>query len=59
VSCNLNAAGLANINKTGLGLTQMKIRFTLDDDNDSTADYLSIYDGKTQATAPKLVVTWQ
>ena len=57
VSCSLNSAGLAQINKTGL--TQMKIRFTLDDDNDSTADYLSIYDGKTQATAPKLVVTWQ
>jgi hypothetical protein len=51
----LNSTGRSNINKTGL--TQIKIRFTLDDDNDGTADYLNIYDGTT--SNPKLEVAWQ
>lgn len=57
VSCNLNSSGLANINKTGL--TQFKIRFTTDDDNDGSNDYLSIGDGGTANYKPKLEVTYQ
>ena len=57
VSCNLNASGIANINKTGL--TQFKIRFTTDDDNDTANDYLNIGDGGTANYKPKLEVTWQ
>jgi hypothetical protein len=53
-SGSLNAAGRAQINKTGA--TQMKIRFTLDDDNDSTGDYLNIYD---TGSLPSLAITWQ
>ena len=53
-SGSLNSAGRAQINKTGP--TQMKIRFATDDDNDSTGDYLSIYDNTSN---PSLAVTWQ
>ena len=53
-SGSLNSSGRSNINKTGV--TQFKIRFTTDDDNDGTADYLNIYDS---ASNPKLDVTWQ
>ena len=49
----LDANGRANINKTGV--TQFKVRFTLDDDNDTKADYLNIYDS---GDPPKLEVTW-
>jgi len=54
VSGDLNSSGRSNINKTGV--TQFKVRFTTDDDNDSTADYLNIYDS---GAPPKLEVTWQ
>ena len=54
VSGTLSSTGRAQINKTGV--TQFKIRFTTDDDNDATADYLNIYDS---ANLPKLDVTWQ
>ena len=54
VSGTLNSTGRAQINKTGV--TQFKIRFTTDDDNDATADYLNIYDSSNN---PKLDVTWQ
>ena len=54
VEGNLNSSGLSNINKTGC--TQFKVRFTTDDDNDGTADYLSIYDS---GDPPILEVTWQ
>ena len=57
VSSTLNSSGLANINKTGR--TQFKIRFTTDDDNDTTNDYLSIGDGGTANYKPKLEVTYQ
>ena len=54
VEGDLNSSGLSNINKTGC--TQFKIRFTTDDDNDGTADYLSLYDS---GDPPTLEVTWQ
>ena len=50
----LNSSGRSNINKTGL--TQFKIRFATDDDNDTTADYLNIYD---TGSPPTLEVIWQ
>jgi len=55
VEGDLNSSGLSNINKTGV--TQFKVRFTTDDDNDGTADYLNIYDGTT--SNPTLEVAWQ
>ncbi len=53
-SGSLDSTGRAQINKTGV--TQFKIRFTTDDDNDSTGDYLNIYDSTSN---PSLSVTWQ
>ncbi len=54
VSGDLNSSGRSNINKAGV--TQFKVRFTTDDDNDGTADYLNIYDS---GAPPKLEVAWQ
>ncbi len=56
---NLNAAGLAAITKTGT--TQLRVYFSLDDNNDSGADYIGYYSGDnaTAANRPQLVVTYQ
>jgi hypothetical protein len=47
------------VNKTGY--TQLRIRFTTDDDNDSADDYLGFYSGEnpTAANRPILEVTYQ
>ncbi len=54
----LNASGLAALNKTGK--TQFRLYFTLDDDNDSVADYVGYYAGEyaTAASRPQLVVNY-
>ena len=54
-----NAAGLAAINKTGT--TQVKIYFTLDDNDDGGSDYVGFWGGEaaTAANWPKLTVTYQ
>ncbi len=56
---NLNAAGLAALNKTGT--TQLRIYFGLDDNDDTGNDYLGYYSGDnaTAANRPQLVVTYQ
>ncbi|GEM_PF-2537622 len=55
----LNAAGLAALNKTGK--TQLRVYFTLDDNNNSTSDYIGYYSGNngTSANRPQLVVVYQ
>jgi leucyl aminopeptidase len=55
----LNAAGLAAINKTGS--TQLKIYFTLDDNDDGGSDYVGFWGGEAAnaANRPKLTVTYQ
>lgn len=55
---SLNAAGLALVNRTGL--TQLRIAFTLDDDNDSVEDTMTFYSGNEPdaASRPQLVVTY-
>jgi len=56
---SLNAAGLAAINKTGA--TQLRITFTLDDNDDAGYDYIGFYAGEngTAANRPQLTVTYQ
>jgi hypothetical protein len=54
---SLSATGLASINK--LGTTQFRVYFTLDDNDDSDADYVGFYAGDTAAANwPQLVVTY-
>ena len=52
----------AFINKlaTGSGLTQIRLRFKLDDNNNAVANYLSLYSGNAPAAAdrPQLVITY-
>jgi Zinc carboxypeptidase/Fibronectin type III domain len=56
---NLNAPGLAAINKTGT--TQLRVYFNLDDNDDTGNDYIGYYSGEntTAANRPQLVVTYQ
>jgi len=54
-------AAKAYINKlaTGEGLTQIRLRFKLDDNNNSIANYLSLYSGNAgAATRPQLIVEY-
>jgi subtilisin family serine protease len=55
----LNAAGLSAINKTGT--TQLRLYFTLDDNNNNTSDYIGFFSGEnaTAANRPQLTVTYQ
>ena len=61
-SLNLNAAK-AQINKLAVigGLTQFRLRFKLDDNNDAAADLLDLFSGDTtnSADGPKLVITYR
>jgi hypothetical protein len=55
---SLNASGLAAINKTGR--TQLRIYFTLDDNDDGGSDYMGFYSGDnaTASNRPTLSVTY-
>jgi hypothetical protein len=54
--------GLAFINKLAIhnSLTQIRLRFKLDDNNDAIANYLRLYSGNASALAnrPQLVITY-
>lgn len=54
--------GAANINKltSNGGLTQVRMRFVLDDNNDAVANFLNLYSGNAATTAdrPQLVITY-
>jgi hypothetical protein len=57
---NLTAAR-ASINKlaTNSGLTQIRIRFKLDDNNDALANIIKLYSGNAGATSrPRLTVEY-
>ena len=56
---SLNAAGLAALDKTGT--TQLRVYFNLDDNDDTSNDYIGYYSGDngTSANRPQLVVTYQ
>ena len=45
--------------RAGSGLTQIRLRFKLDDDGNRAADYLKLYSGNaTAASRPQLSVTY-
>ena len=54
--------GRASINKFAVysGLTQIRLRFLIDDNNDSVNNYLALYSGNTSVAAdrPQLVITY-
>jgi subtilisin-like proprotein convertase family protein len=52
----LNAAGLTKINK--LGLTQLRLYFATDDNNNHLADYMKFFSGNNAANKPVLVITY-
>ena len=55
---SLNGAGLSAIDKTGV--TQMRIYFSTDDNDDGGNDYMGYYSGDSgTADRPQLVVTYQ
>jgi len=55
-SMDLSSGG-SNINL--LGNTQIRLRFTLDDNNNNAANYLSIYSGNSaSAKVPQLIITY-
>ena len=55
----LNPSGLAAINK--YGYTQIRLRFSLDDNNDDNDDFIKFYSGDnaTPSNRPVLEVTYQ
>ncbi len=55
---SLNSNGFTSINQ--LGLTQMRLRFQIDDDNDSIADTLAFFssNGSTEAYKPTLLIIY-
>jgi hypothetical protein len=59
---NLTACGKTIINKTAAnnGLTQIRMRFKLDDNNNSIANILKLYSGNatTPSDRPQLVITY-
>ncbi len=57
-SANLNAIGRAYVNKTGV--TQFRLRFATDDNNDNAADYMRFCSGNyaTLAPRPTLIVEY-
>jgi hypothetical protein len=55
------AGAKAHVNKLSArsGLTQIRLRFKLDDNNNRTANYLSLYSGNASAASrPQLIVTY-
>jgi hypothetical protein len=59
-SFNLTGAkGYVNKLATNSGLTQIRLRFKLDDNNNAIANYLSLYSGNAPAASqPQLVITY-
>jgi beta-lactamase superfamily II metal-dependent hydrolase len=55
----INAKAYINKTSTNNGLTQIRLRFRLDDNNNTLANYLSLYSGNAPAASrPQLVITY-
>ncbi len=49
-----------NVSTSNAGLTQLRLRFKLDDNNDAIANYISFFSGDyaTSSARPTLVITY-
>jgi hypothetical protein len=52
----LNAAGMNNINKTGV--TQFRLYFTKDDNNNLKAEFMKFFSGNAATSKPEMVITY-
>jgi hypothetical protein len=60
-SINLASAGtyINKLTTTGGGLTQIRLRFRLDDNNNAVANILSLYSGNAPlVNRPELIITY-
>jgi hypothetical protein len=57
-TANLSSSNLALVNR--LGITQFRLRFDLDDNDDLSSDYLKFFSGDAtyEADHPQLIVTY-
>jgi hypothetical protein len=55
-SANLNATGMKNINRTGI--TQFRLYFSKDDNNDLRANLLRFVSGNRATAKPELIITY-
>jgi hypothetical protein len=53
-SASLNPSGRSLVNRTGA--TQFRLRFTLDDNNDNSADFMRFYSGNAATTMRPLLI---
>jgi hypothetical protein len=54
-----NAGTFVNVRATGSGVTQIRLRFKLDDNNNAVANYLSLYSGNAPAASrPQLIIQY-
>jgi len=55
-AADLSAASFEFISR--VGVTQFRLRYTLDDNNNLSADYIKFFAGNSYANAPQLIVTY-
>jgi hypothetical protein len=55
-TASIGSGALAYINKAGI--TQFGLRFSLDDNDDGSADFVSFYSGDAATNKPVLVITY-
>lgn len=55
-SAVLNSAGRSKLNRTGL--TQLRLYFTIDDNNNLVADYIKFLSGNSTINKPLLLITY-
>jgi hypothetical protein len=52
------ASGYINKLTTGAGLTQIRLRFKLDDNNNGIANFLKLYSGNAGVNSPQLIIEY-
>jgi hypothetical protein len=55
-SATLNSSGRSNVNKTSL--TQFRLYFSKDDNDNNMADYMKFFSGDASSSKPQLIITY-